>query len=323
MKAVFQVVEAVLVYRYCVRQGVTAIHAHFGHAPASVALFASRLGNAIGRDRWSWSVTIHGYHEFATEDTARLRQKMIEVDGVAAISHFTRAQLMRLSEPRDWPKISVVRCGIDLGVFRLRSATDAGPASSRPLVVVIGRLSPEKGHAVLIDAVEILRDRGVDLDVHCAGEGPLRGELEGRVATAGLSDRVQLLGALPPAEVTQLLHRADVFCLPSFTEGLPVSVMEAMAVGVPVVASAITGMPELVADGSTGWTVPAGSATLLADALLRALEAPDREEIVAAARRAVERQHDIRRTIVDLERVLVSAHGGELVQPDESTVDER
>jgi glycosyltransferase involved in cell wall biosynthesis len=142
------------------------------------------------------------------------------------------------------------------------------------------------------------------------GDGPARDDVEDEVRRLGLDDVVELRGAQPPAAVAAALRDADVFCLPTFAEGLPVSLMEAMAVGVPVVTTFISGIPELVVDGDTGWVVPAGSVDQLAAALRDALCGDDRDARIDAARARVERQHDRRRTTVDLERLLRDCHAG-------------
>ena len=125
-----------------------------------------------------------------------------------------------------------------------------------------------------------------------------------------MTDLVEFVGALAPSAVAAALRDADVFCLPSFAEGLPVSIMEAMAVGVPVVTTYISGIPELVVNDRTGWVVPAGDADALAAAVASALTSPDRDLIVRQAREAVAAAHDIRRNVVELEAALRRAHAG-------------
>lgn len=306
-KAVLQVLEAILVWDHCERHGVHAVHAHFGQAPASVAWWTVRFADAIEPGRWTWSVTIHGWHEFVTEDTSQLRPKLAAADLVVCVSDFTRAQLMRIAPKRAWDRIHVVRCGVDLEAFPRR---EHHPVGSPPVIAITARLSAEKGHAVLLAAVARLAEQALATRVVVIGDGPGRDDIEDDVRRLGLTDVVELRGAQPPAEVAAVLRDADVFCLPTFAEGLPVSLMEAMAVGVPVVTTFISGIPELVVDGETGWVVPAGNVDRLADALRDALCGPDRDARVDAARERVERQHDRRRTTADLERLLRACHDG-------------
>jgi colanic acid/amylovoran biosynthesis glycosyltransferase len=305
IKAVAQFVEALLVWQHCKRNGVSAIHAHFGQAPCTVAMFAARFGTATGRHPWTWSVTIHGWHEFVNEDEVRLKSKIAAADLVVCVSDFTRAQLMRIAAPTDWSKIHVVRCGIDLGAFAFQPAR---PVDGRRRIAIIARLSPEKGHVVLFEAVARLRDASVDVDVVVVGDGPSAADLREAAAHFGVTTQVEFAGALPPAGVATALAGAHVFCLPTFAEGLPVSIMEAMAVGVPVVTTYISGIPELVVNGATGWIVPAGSVDDLVAALESALSSPDRAAVVAAARAAVESHHDRTKTIAELADLLARTH---------------
>lgn len=307
-KQLLQFLEALLVWRHCRAERCEGLHAHFGQVPATVAWFTAAFANDVQRSgRFTWSVTIHGWHEFVTEDTSRLADKLDAADGVVCISSFTRSQLMRIGPVSAWPKIDIVRCGLDLDDFPFRG--DLAPATV-PTVVITARLSPEKGHLVLIQAVGRLRAAGTDVRVRCIGSGPFEADLRAAAETAGVTDLVEFVGALAPSAVAAALREADVFCLPSFAEGLPVSIMEAMAVGVPVVTTYISGIPELVVNDHTGWVVPAGDDEALATAIASALGSPERDRIVRKAREAVAAAHDIRRNVVGLEAALRRAHAG-------------
>ncbi len=313
-KQSLQFLEALLVWRHCRAERCQGVHAHFGQVPATVAWFTAAFANDVSRAgsagragrRFTWTVTVHGWHEFATEDTSRLADKLEAADGVVCISHFTRSQLMRIAPVSAWPKIDIVRCGLDLDDFAFRGTR----APSRvPTIVITARLSAEKGHLVAVQALARLRAGGLDVHARFIGSGPFEAALRAAADDAGVADLVEFVGVLPPAMVAAALREADVFCLPSFAEGLPVSIMEAMAVGVAVVTTFISGIPELVVNGRTGWVVPAGDADALADALRSALVSPERDQIVTAAREAVSAAHDIRRNVVDLEAALRRAHG--------------
>jgi glycosyltransferase involved in cell wall biosynthesis len=159
--------------------------------------------------------------------------------------------------------------------------------------LAVGRLSAEKGFDVLIEALAQLRQQGAPQRLILIGDGPLRTSLEGAAVRSGVADLVEFAGELPPAEVRAHLDRADLFCLPSFSEGLPISIMEAMAVGVPVVTTWIAGIPELAQTDVTALTVPPARADALAAAMRRlAEEAPLRLRLSQAARSRVEEQHD-------------------------------
>lgn len=291
----FHLAEGILVFRAMRRSGSTHVHAHFGQTPASIAWYAVEVARRHrGGAQYRWSTTIHGWHEFVDEHAAQLRQKVGSATFVACISDFTRSQLMRISDPSDWPKLHVVRCGIDLSRFTLRTHE---PANTPPRIALVARVSAEKGHAVLIDAIALLRERGITVAVDAIGPEPdgHGAVLRRRADAAGVAEAITWHGPQPPTRVAELLAAADVFCLPTFAEGLPVVIMEAMARGVPVVTTYISGIPELAIDGETALVMPAARPDLLADALERLL-ADDalRAQLVAGAAAAVAARHDIR-----------------------------
>ena len=283
--------QATLVARAARARGLRHLHAHFGLAPATIAWLASRIATLEGH-KTSFSFTIHGYHDFIDPAETRLDIKAKAADAVVCISDFTRSQLFLGSDPELWRRFTVIRCGVDLTRWPYRPSVPRGNA---PMIVAIGRLSPEKGFSVLIEAMARLRDAQIPAMLRLVGDGPERARLESRIRELALSDRVRLDGELTPDEVREALTDAAVFCLPSFSEGLPVSIMEAMAAGVPVVASWIAGIPELAQSEVTALTVPPGRADALADALSRLIT--DRElaaRLALAARRRVEELHDQR-----------------------------
>lgn len=290
-KRTAQFAEAAIVWRHCRSLGITAIHAHFGHVPASIAWYAAEIGRTVApKQPWTWSMTVHGWHEFTFERRALLAEKVHAADLVVCISDFTRSQLMRIADPADWNRLVVVRCGVDVGRFPPRDQSDT---DETPSIVMTARLSPEKGHMVLLDALVQLRESQRSVRAQLVGGGPFETDIRAAIAERGLEEMVEMLGPQPPAIVESTLSAATIFCLPSFAEGLPVSIMEAMAVGVPVVTTAISGIPELVVDGVTGRCLPAGRADLLAAAIAGILDDP------AAAARQVTAGHDAVRAAHD------------------------
>lgn len=279
-------------------KGLRHLHAHFGLAPATIAWFASRMlswdGAAVG-----FSFTIHGFHDFADPAETRLDLKAPVAAAVVCVSDFTRGQLFLHAAPDTWPRAHVVRCGIDLDAWAFAPRARDG----MPTIMALGRLSPEKGFTVLIEAMARVPARLV-----LVGDGPDRGAIEAAIARHRLGDRVTLAGELPPDGVRAKLREADIFCLPSFSEGLPVSIMEAMAAGVPVVTTWIAGIPELAENNVTALTVPPARADALADALGRLVEQPELgTRLAKAARERVEAQHDQAangRAMADLFRAL-------------------
>jgi colanic acid/amylovoran biosynthesis glycosyltransferase len=289
----FQLVEAMLVVRECERRGVTHIHAHFGEVPATVAWFAAELGRRRSATSvHTWSVTVHGWREFTNENAAMLGQKMRSATFVAAISDFTRAQLMRISGvAHAADHLSVVRCGLPMSDYPFEPRSELQHV---PTVLMTARLADEKGHLVLLDALAMLRRAGTPLRAVFIGSGPVADVLADATTWLGLSDVVTFMGAQPPAVVHEQLQACDIFCLPSFAEGLPVVLMEAMAVGRPVIATYISGIPELVENNITGLVLPAGRSDLLAEALLRLVNDGElRKQLVTAGRKRVEAMHDI------------------------------
>lgn len=284
---------ATVTARQCRNAGIGHLHAHFGQTPATIAWLTCELMNRTSAGKVSWSFTIHGFQDFVEDTVARLDLKAASASFIVCISDFTRSQLDRVSDPRYWDRYHVVRCGIDLKAFPFRGKRPARPV---PRIVTVGRLSPEKGHLVLLQAVGALKDEGIDVEVQIVGAGPFEAAIRAEQARLGLGERVVFEGEQPPATVSKLLADADIFCLPSFSEGLPVSIMEAMAIGVPVVTTWISGIPELAVNEVTALTTPASNVEALAAALKRMAQDPAlRDQIVVAARAEVERMHSAER----------------------------
>jgi glycosyltransferase involved in cell wall biosynthesis len=279
--------EAARLRRRLAEGGARHLHAHFGTNAAAVAMLCRILGGP------PYSLTIHGPEEFDAPGPLALREKARHADFVVAISHFTRSQLCRWCATEDWPRIHVVRCGLD-GVFLAGPAT---PVPDRPRLVTVGRLAEQKGQLLLVEAAARLGERCPDFELVIVGDGPLRGELERAIDRAGLRDRVRITGFLDNHGVRRELEAARALVLPSFAEGLPVVIMEAMALGRPVISTSIAGIPELVEPGKSGWLVPAGAVEPLVEAMAEALAADpaelDRMGRAGAARAAGQHDADI------------------------------
>ncbi len=278
------VAEACVLSRWLRRAGVEHLHAHFGTNSAAVALLSHELGGP------SFSVTVHGPDEFNRPEVLRLGEKIRHAAFAIAVSSFGRAQLYRWARYEDWPKIQVVRCGVGKDLL---NATPS-PVPAEPRLVCVARLSPAKGHLLLVEAAARLAADGLAFEIVLAGDGPLRGEIESLVRRSGLEERVRLAGWMSADEVRTTILGSRALILPSFSEGLPVAVVEALALGRPVITTAIAGIPELVEPGVTGWLVPAGSVDALARAMRAALQASPAqlEEMGRAGAALVARQHD-------------------------------
>lgn len=279
------------------RAGIRHVHVHFGTNPATVARIASRLGS------FSYSLTMHGPDEFDAPKQLQLREKVADARFVVAISAFGRSQIMRWSATEDWRKIAVVRCGSDpLFMHHVTPIIDTGLSNNS--LVCVARLSPQKGIALLIDAAAIVAESH-DFHLNIIGDGPMRAELEAQIEALNLQDYVTLCGWRDPQSVWREMLAARSLVLPSFAEGLPVVIMEALALGRPVIATSISGISELV-DRETGWIIPAGSVTALADAMVAALETPT-EQLRAmgeVGRQRVNAGHDIDENVADLADLL-------------------
>jgi colanic acid/amylovoran biosynthesis glycosyltransferase len=303
----FYFAEGIMLWAHCRARGVSHVHAHFANVGADVARVAARFGASDPRGGpWSWSFTMHGATEFYDVIEHDLAAKATDADAVLCISDYCRSQLMYLTDPPAWERFHVVHCGVDLDAFR---PVERHPGSGPLRVLSVGRLSASKGFQVLVEAVAELVRRGVDLELTIAGEGPDRRDIEKLVAELGVGDRVRLPGMVPPNEVRGYYDAADVFCLSSFAEGVPVVLMEAMACGLPVVSSAITGVPELVEQGVNGLLVPPARPDLLADALGELTDPDRRSTLGAAGRSKVRSSYDIAEVGSEVRAVLSGMPG--------------
>ncbi len=276
--------EAAWLVRRMAQLKIQHLHAHFGTNPAAVAAIARAWGGP------SFSFTVHGPDEFDAPVTLSLRAKIEASSFVAAISSYGRSQLMRWSSPRHWQKIEVIRCG--LGSDFLDQPIEPSPAASNKFVCV-ARLSAQKGLPLLVAACDRLRASGERFSVTIIGDGEMRASLEEDVRARKLGDVVSLVGVKSSAEIRTQLLGARAFVLPSFAEGLPVVIMEALALSRPVVTTAIAGIPELV-DDECGWLIAAGCEEALVEAMRAALHVSPEELACKAAvgRRRVHQRHD-------------------------------
>jgi colanic acid/amylovoran biosynthesis glycosyltransferase len=293
--------EACVVARWLRRSGATHLHAHFGTNSAEVAMYVHLLQGT------PYSFTVHGPEEFDRPEFIGLREKCRHADFVVAVSSFGRSQLYRWIDAADWAKVQVVHCGLDAEFI---DAAPTPPAEAMRLVCV-GRLCEQKGQLLLVQAMRRVIDRGRDFELVLAGDGELRPEVEALVATLGLGARVCITGWIDGAQVRRELQAARALVLPSFAEGLPVVIMEAMALGRPVLSTYVAGIPELVLDGACGWLVPAGDVERLADAIEACLAAPPERLAVlgAAARSRVVERHAIDDQAAHLLRLMQPAAG--------------
>nr|WP_240511226.1 glycosyltransferase [Novosphingobium panipatense] len=298
LRALAYFAEAALLVRLLEREDVRHIHVHFGTNPAAVARLVARLAQV------SYSFTVHGPDEFDDPRGLDLAGKIAEARFVVAVSSFGRGQLMRWASPDDWHRIRVVRCAV--APQFVRAAARPCAVVQAPRLLCVARLSAQKGLPLLIEAMaKVAAQRAVTLDL--IGDGEDRTAIERQIAQAGLQENVRLLGWQTGEAIREALGEVRALILPSFAEGLPVVLMEAMACERPVIATAIAGVPELV-DGEVGWLVPSGSANALAEAMISALDAQP-EELAAMGRRGRARvleRHDPDQNAAQLAALLSS-----------------
>ncbi len=251
------------VWRRCRDRGIRHLHAQFTNQVTDIALLVTRYESGSSPP-WTWSFTVHGPDEFYEVSRFNLRAKVESADFVVCISDFARSQLMAQVPEEHWGKLCVIHCGIDPEVF---SPPAERNGAGRLDVLSVGRLVPFKGQGLLIESLAALAARGIDARATVVGWGETQPGLESLAAQLGVSERVTFTGALGQDEIRALLGAADVFCLPSFAEGVPVSLMEAMAMELPVVSSRIMGIPELVEDGVSGRLIAPGNVEELTAAL--------------------------------------------------------
>lgn len=254
------------------------VHAHYGTNSTTVALLCRTLGGP------PYSFTTHGPEEFDRPLALGLDHKIRDAAFAVAISEHGRSQLRRWVPYDQWSKIEVVRCGLD--PMFLNAPHVPLPEARR--LVCVGRFAEQKGLPVLIEAAGRLRADGVEFDLTLVGDGPLRGEIEALVQRHRLEDCVHLVGWKTNAEVRELVSSSRALVLPSFAEGLPVVIMEALALGRPVISTWVAGIPELVEPWVCGWLVPPGSAEALATAIRELLDTP-LDELERMGKRGAER----------------------------------
>jgi colanic acid/amylovoran biosynthesis glycosyltransferase len=279
-------VEAVTAGDYLTRAGVRHFHTHYASTPALIAarLFGLRF-----------SATIHGSGEFDDPAGFHMAEKVDQAVFVAAISRFGSSQIMRGSASRHWSKIHVLPLGVDADALAPRRR--AGRNADEPFrILSVGSLVPAKGYGTLLAAVARLIALGRRVELTVVGEGPERGPLEAAIADLRLDGIVRLAGQRNHDSVIQFYREADAFALSSFAEGVPVVLMEAMAMEVPCVATWIAGIPELIRDGVDGLLAAPADPEALADRLARLMDDPAlRERLADSARRRVLESYDLRR----------------------------
>jgi colanic acid/amylovoran biosynthesis glycosyltransferase len=276
--------EACVLLGWFSELGIAHVHAHFGTNSTTVAMLCRALGGP------PYSFTVHGPEEFDKAEAIALTEKIKRAAFVVAISSFGKSQLYRWCEHEQWSKIQVIHCGVD-DMFLTQAPI---PVPDQPRLVCVGRLCEQKGHLLLLEAAGQLVAEGLSFMLVLVGDGPLRTEIETMITRLGLQDHVEITGWASNSEVHQHILASRAMVLPSFAEGLPVVVMEALALSRPVISTYVAGIPELVEPEICGWLVPPGSVEALTNAMRTALQLPVEklEQMGRVGAFRVAQQHD-------------------------------
>ena len=291
--------EAVVAGRAARQAGFRHLHSHFS---STVGLIASRIFGL------QFSITLHGPDEFRDAAGFGMREKVANSAFISTISQYARSQIMLASDPEDWPRIEICRLGVDPAVFL------PGPERPEPVVfqvICVGRLAPVKAQRILIQACARLVSAGWQLQLHLVGSGPDAVSLRRFVESSGMGRKVVFEGPRNQDEVIALYRNADVFALASFGEGVPVVLMEAMAMEIPCVATWVNGIPELIRNNEEGLLVAPSDVEGLSRAIERLLQNRDlRLHLGRAGRRRVLQDYDLQKNTAALAAVFRKYHDG-------------
>ncbi len=294
--ALLYLAEALLLGDWLRKRGHRHLHIHFGGPVATVGMLAAIAWQL------TYSVMIHGPEEFYDVEKFYLRKKVERAKFVLCISDYCRSQVMKVSDPAHWSKLHVVRLGVDLERFQPvieRSRKDVLE------VICVGRLVPAKGHLILLRAFSLLHRKGHKIRLRLIGDGAERKALQSAIALEKLEDCVILEGALDHEETRSRLIQADIFVLASFAEGVPVALMEAMALEIPCVSTSVAGIPELIRDGIDGLLVPPSSVQELEFALESLIIHPElRRRFAISGRERVQDRYDLHKNVDSLSQTM-------------------
>ena len=316
-QSVFTVTAALVLAKRMRGGRVEHVHAHFATHAALAAWVIHRLTGI------PYSFTAHADDVFVRHPM--LEEKVREAAFVVTVSEFNRRFLLRELGESARARLRVVHCGVATDTFA--PARVAAREPDAPFTILcVGRLEEKKGQRLLLEACRRLDERGLVFRCQLVGEGREHEALHRLRETLGLGNRVELLGARPREQIRDLLARADVFVLPSVVlpggraEGIPVALMEAMAMQRPVVSTRTSGIPELVEDGCTGTLVDPGDPDALAEALFAVHTDPERAARLAReGRRVVCERFDLHRNARRLRRVFAESratgHAGRTAAP--------
>lgn len=265
LMGVFYFAEAGLIAEWMRSRDLAHLHVHFATPASTVGTIVSKLTG------FSLSITVHGPDEFYDVSLYHLTEKIETCQFLCVIGKFARSQLMKISPVEHWAKFEVTPLGVNPESFAARPPKQPNGCFE---ILCVGRLVPAKGQHILVKAVERLSRSGQNVKLRLVGEGPDRKSLEQMVCRLDLSGRVMFEGAVNQEKIQDFYRQADAFVLPSFAEGIPVVLMEAMAIQVPCVTTRITGIPELIRDGIDGLLVTPSDDEELASTIAQLIHQP-------------------------------------------------
>jgi colanic acid/amylovoran biosynthesis glycosyltransferase len=290
--------EAMMVGQWMRRNGQSHLHVHLASQAATVGLFVQRIF------RCGYSLTVHGPDEFYDAKSFHLAQKIAAADFIVCISSYARSQLMYLSPQEHWKKFHVCRLGIDPHLFSplpQSSCNESTPSDRVFEILCVGRLTPAKGQHLMLESLRQLLDQGRNVRLRLAGNGPDEPSLRAHSARLNLAEHVVLEGAVNQDRIRSVYAQANLFCLPSFAEGLPVVLMEALSMGIPCVTTAITGIPELISHGIEGLLIPPSDLDALILALATLIDDDAlRSSMAINGRKRILAQYDLRTNVAKL-----------------------
>lgn len=292
--------EATVLARHLEYEEVDCIHNHFIGGSATVSMLTSEMTGI------PFSFTLHGPADLLEPAKWALREKTKRARFVSTISHFARSQIMLHSDFADWDKISIIHCGINPSAYTPRAA----PRDDNEVrLLFVGRLAPVKGIDVLLEALGRLLPERPELKLTIVGDGPERARLEALATQLG--DHVSFVGYKSQTEVADFMSTTDIYVLPSFAEGVPVALMEAMASEVPVIATSVGGVGELVEDGVHGHLVHPGDPVPIAEKIAAlAVDPETRHRMGKAGRIKVKQAFNIHTEAVRLRDLFLGRRSG-------------
>lgn len=288
LRIIYNFLEAGLLFLKFSKNGIEHIHSHFLSGPTTIAFFLSRYLDC------PFSFTMHASLIYV--DPIMLKTKLDKCKKAVTISNYNKEYLVNKYGQRYADKIDIIRCGIDLSQFKVEKKMK----HDRPSILAVGQLAERKGFPYLVDACKILTDRGHIFTCNIVGDGSEKEKINTMISKNGLKDVVNMLGRQPQEKVRQLLAETSIFVLPAIItptggrEGIPVAIMEAMAMRVPVISTKTSGIPELIDDGKEGILIDQKDSQMIADAIEKLITNPELSEFMGiAGREKVEAQFNI------------------------------